>query len=95
MIGLLTLLAAYVHVLRPAWMALRAHVGLDGLWAMTCLIMLFLGNMTESSIHQSPLVWAIFVAVASMPRQQGSGEEIAIADGGSLHESPSSGPGRL
>jgi exopolysaccharide production protein ExoQ len=64
--GVLSLLAAYILALRRAWISLRAHVAIDGLWAMSFLVMLFLGNTTESSVVQSQLIWIIFVAVACM-----------------------------
>lgn len=64
--GALSLLAAYILALRRAWTGLRARVTIDGLWAMSFLVMLFLGNTTESSVVQSQLIWAIFVAVACM-----------------------------
>jgi exopolysaccharide production protein ExoQ len=66
LIGVLALLAAYVVALKRAWTALRASIQLDGVWAMTFLVMLFLGNTTESSIAQSFLIWVVFVAVACM-----------------------------
>ncbi|HEY2897220.1 MAG TPA: O-antigen ligase [Gemmatimonadaceae bacterium] len=66
LIGVLALIAAYVLALKRAWIALRASMQLDGVWAMTFLVMLFLGNTTESSISQSFLIWAVFVAVACM-----------------------------
>jgi exopolysaccharide production protein ExoQ len=66
LIGVLSLSAAYVLALRRAWTGLRTRVGIEGVWAMTFLVMLFLGNTTESSISQSPFIWAIFVAVACM-----------------------------
>lgn len=66
LIGALSLLAAYVLALRRAWTGLRARIGIDGVWAMAFLVMLFLGNTTESSIAQSPLIWTVFVAVACM-----------------------------
>jgi exopolysaccharide production protein ExoQ len=66
LVGVLCLLGAYVLSLRRAWSGLRATVAVDGLWAMGFLVMLFLGNITESSISSSLLLWAIFVAVASM-----------------------------
>jgi len=65
-VGVLALIAAYVLALKRAWLALRASRELDGVWAMTFLVMLFLGNATESSISQSFLIWAVFVAVACM-----------------------------
>ena len=66
LVGVLALIAAYVLALKRAWLALRASRELDGVWAMTFLVMLFLGNATESSISQSFLIWAVFVAVACM-----------------------------
>jgi O-antigen ligase len=65
-VGVLCLLGAYFLSLRRAWSGLRETVAIDGLWAMGFLVMLFLGNTTESSISSSLLLWAIFVAVASM-----------------------------
>jgi len=64
--GVLSLLGAYVLALKRAWVKLRSEKGIDGLWAMTFLVMLFLGNTTESSISQSLLIWTLFVAVACM-----------------------------
>jgi exopolysaccharide production protein ExoQ len=64
--GVLMLLTAYIVALKRAWKALRSSIELDGVWAMTFLVMLFLGNTTESSINQSFLIWAVFVAVACM-----------------------------
>jgi exopolysaccharide production protein ExoQ len=66
LVGVLALLAAYVVALKRAWLALRATRELDGIWAMSFLVMLFLGNTTESSISQSFLIWVVFVAVACM-----------------------------
>jgi exopolysaccharide production protein ExoQ len=66
LIGVLALIAAYVVALKRAWIALRATRQLDGVWAMTFLVMLFLGNTTESSVIQSFLIWAVFVTVACM-----------------------------
>jgi exopolysaccharide production protein ExoQ len=66
LIGVLALLAAYLRALRRAWLSLRTSVDLDGMWAMTFLVMLFLGNTTESSIAKSFLIWVIFVTVACM-----------------------------
>jgi len=66
LIGVLALVAAYVLALKRAWIALRASMQLDGVWAMTFLVMLFLGNATESSNTQSFLIWAVFVAVTCM-----------------------------
>ena len=66
LIGVLALVAAYVVALKRAWTALRASMQLNGVWAMTFLVMLFLGNATESSISQSFLIWTVFVAVACM-----------------------------
>ena len=76
LIGVLSLLAGFALALGRAWTGLRARVGMDGVWAMTFLVMVFLGNITESSIFQSYLIWAIFVAVACMywpPSSEGSG----------------------
>lgn len=66
LVGVLLVLGAYVLALKRAWVELRSEGGIDGLWAMSFLIMLFLGNATESSISQSLLIWTIFVAVACM-----------------------------
>lgn len=66
LIGVLSLFAGYLLALRRAWAGLRAHLTMDGVWAMSFLLMLFLGNTTESSVWQSPLIWTIFVAVACM-----------------------------
>jgi exopolysaccharide production protein ExoQ len=66
LIGVLAMIAAYVLALKRAWIALRTTRELDGVWAMTFLVMLFLGNTTESSIFQSFLIWAVFVTVACM-----------------------------
>jgi O-antigen ligase len=66
LVGVLSLLGAYVLALKRAWVKLRSEKGIDGLWAMTFLVMLFLGNTTESSISQSLLIWTLFVAVACM-----------------------------
>jgi exopolysaccharide production protein ExoQ len=66
LVGVLMLLGAYVLAVKRAWVELRAEGGIDGLWAMSFLIMLFLGNTTESSIAQSLLIWTLFVAVACM-----------------------------
>ena len=66
LVGVLCLLGAYLLSLRRAWSGLRETVAVDGLWAMGFLVMLFLGNTTESSISSSLLLWTIFVAVASM-----------------------------
>lgn len=88
--GVLCLLGAYVLSLRRAWSGLRATVAVDGLWATSFLVMLFLGNVTESSISSSVLLWAIFVAVGSMrwaPISKG-------ADAGSRSRSRSRAPAR-
>jgi len=66
LIGVLSLLAAYILALRRSWIALRSTGGVDGVWAMAFLVMLFLGNTTESSVSQSFLIWTVFVTVASM-----------------------------
>jgi O-antigen ligase len=66
LLGVFCLLGAYLLSLQRAWTGLRTNVALEGLWAMTFLVMLFLGNTTESSISSSLLIWTIFVAVASM-----------------------------
>jgi len=66
LLGALSLFAGFALALKRAWSGLRARASADGIWAMTFLVMLFLGNMTESSIFQSYLMWAIFVAVACM-----------------------------
>jgi exopolysaccharide production protein ExoQ len=71
--GVVSLLAGFALALKRAWSGLRARTDADGVWATTFLVMLFLGNITESSIFQSYLIWAIFVAVACMrwPRLPG------------------------
>lgn len=66
LVGLLVFLAAYVLAIRRAWVALRAGAGIDGLWAMAFLVMLLLGNLTESSIYQNDIFWLVFVAVAGV-----------------------------
>ena len=66
-VGVLLLLGAYLLAIGRAWVALRASPGIDGLWAMTFLTMIFLGNTTESSLLQSILIWTLFVAVSCMP----------------------------
>lgn len=66
LLAVLSLLAAFALALKRAWSGLRARTSVDGVWAMTFLVMLFLGNITESSIFQSYLMWAIFVSVACM-----------------------------
>jgi exopolysaccharide production protein ExoQ len=66
LVGALSLLAGFALALKRAWFGLRARTSTDGVWAMTFLVMLFLGNITESSIFQSYLIWAIFVSVACM-----------------------------
>jgi hypothetical protein len=52
--------------LRRAWTGLRTRIGIEGVWAVAFLVMLFLGNATESAIWSSFLIWTIFVAVACM-----------------------------
>jgi exopolysaccharide production protein ExoQ len=66
LVGVLVLLAAYLLAIRRAWWALRRSIEVEGVWAMSFLVMLFLGNTTESSITQSLLIWVVFVAVACM-----------------------------
>jgi exopolysaccharide production protein ExoQ len=66
LIGVLMLLAAYVLALRRAWLALRASINIEGVWAVTFLVMLFIGNTTESPIIKSFLIWVVFVTVACM-----------------------------
>jgi len=66
LVGVLLLLGAYLLAMKRAWVALRAAPGIDGLWAMSFLTMVFLGNTTESSLLQSILIWALFVAVSCM-----------------------------
>jgi exopolysaccharide production protein ExoQ len=66
LVGALSLIAGFALALERAWSGLRARTSADGVWAMTFLVMLFLGNITESSIFQSYLMWAIFVSVACM-----------------------------
>jgi O-antigen ligase len=66
LVGVLLMLGAYFVALGRSWLALRTAPGVDGLWAMAFLVMLFLGNTTESSITRSPLIWALFVSVSSM-----------------------------
>jgi exopolysaccharide production protein ExoQ len=66
LVGALSLIAGFALALERAWSGLRARTSVDGVWAMTFLVMLFLGNITESSIFQSYLMWAIFVSVACM-----------------------------
>ena len=70
LVGVLLLLGAYLLAIGRAWVALRAAPGVDGLWAMAFLTMVFLGNATESSLLQSILIWALFVAVSCMPWQR-------------------------
>jgi exopolysaccharide production protein ExoQ len=65
-VGVLLLLGAYLLAIGRAWVALRTAPGIDGLWAVAFLAMIFLGNATESSILQSILIWTLFVAVSSM-----------------------------
>jgi exopolysaccharide production protein ExoQ len=74
LVGALSLLAGFAVALKRAWSGLRARATADGVWAMAFLVMLFLGNITESSIFQSYLIWAIFVSVACMqwPRVPGA-----------------------
>jgi len=82
LVGVLLVLGAYVLALKRAWVELRSEGGIDGLWAMSFLIMLFLGNTTESSIAQSLLIWTLFVAVACMrwpQRSRGGGVRPAAA----------------
>jgi O-antigen ligase len=64
--GVVCLLAAYTLALRRAWTGLRTRIGIEGVWAVAFLVMLFLGNATESAIWSSFLIWTIFVAVACM-----------------------------
>lgn len=66
LVGVLAVLAAYLLAIRRAWSALRTSIEVEGVWAMSFLVMLFLGNTTESSITQSQLIWVVFVAVACM-----------------------------
>jgi exopolysaccharide production protein ExoQ len=81
LVGVLLVLGVYVLAIKRAWVELRAEGGIDGLWAMTFLVMLFLGNTTESSISQSLLIWTLFVAVACMrwPRRPSVGGATPIA----------------
>ena len=70
LVGVLTLLAGYLLAIRRAWWALRKSIEVEGVWAMSFLVMLFLENTTESSITQSLLIWVVFVAVACMRWQR-------------------------
>ena len=66
MVGLLTFLAGYLVATQRAWFVLRARPGLDGLWALTILIMLIPLDMVASPIYEDRLIWTLFVAVSAL-----------------------------
>lgn len=66
LLGLLTLLSGFAFAAKRAWVALRAGITLEGVWATSFLVVLLLLDMVESPLYQNMLFWTVFVAVAAM-----------------------------
>jgi len=63
--GSAVFVGAFVFVTRRSWIAFRQSTEIDTAWPIVFLVLIVLSDVTESTISQSYLAWALFVAMGA------------------------------